>query len=120
MASLLIAERDDGIRAALADATSDGFPEATIHLARSVDEVLELAAKLSRPCAAVLHWGMVQERIGECVNQLRAASAGILLTSAWNTSAIVDHLDVDGVLQKPFELSAYLASVQSVLEQRRL
>jgi hypothetical protein len=79
-------------------------------------EVLELAGNLKPPCVAVLHWSVAKAEIAECVRRLKAASAKILLTSAWDVSPVMYQVDIDGMLKKPFDLSDYLASLRSIID----
>jgi DNA-binding response OmpR family regulator len=118
VSSILIADRDFSVREVLADVTRDHFPESSIHLARSREEVLEIVPKLHQPSAAVLHWGL-SEDLGECVRQLRSAGVPILLISAWDLPRVVAATGpTEASLQKPFDLGDYVAAIRRLLERR--
>jgi len=116
--SILIADRDHSVREVLADVTREAFPDATVQVAGSGDEVLEVLAKLSNPSAAVVHWAIAEERGAECMRRLREARVPVLLISAWDLSHTANALaPSEALLQKPFELHDYLAIVRQLLAQ---
>jgi len=118
VSSILIADRDFSVCEVLADVTRDHFPESSIHLARSGEEVLEVLPMLRPPAAAVLHWGL-SENLEECVRLVRRAGVPILLISAWDLPrALAEVGPTEAALQKPFDLSDYVAAIQRLLEQR--